>query len=167
MWYILFVKEDGANRSHKQGRLLNVGLGLGLWLSKLCAELFDGFTFSVVNKKTCKEIWRHKKKKKKKKKKKIQQLNLRLIIAGAILTEDQRGGPTEMVFKYAISRINRNPELLPNTTLTYDIHYVNREDSFHASKKSRFIHQRRMSSHFPDPFDPSDIALCRRFHEPA
>lgn len=54
---------------------------------------------------------------------------------GAILTEDQRGSTTELLFKYAVARINRDPELLPNTTLLYDIHYVSPEDSFHASKK--------------------------------
>lgn len=51
------------------------------------------------------------------------------------MTEEQRGSPTEQLFKYAVERINRDPELLPNTTLIYDIHYVDREDSWHTSKK--------------------------------
>jgi ionotropic kainate glutamate receptor 2 len=51
------------------------------------------------------------------------------------MTEEQRGSQTEQLFKYAVERINRDPELLPNTTLIYDIHYVDREDSWHASKK--------------------------------
>jgi ionotropic kainate glutamate receptor 2 len=61
--------------------------------------------------------------------------SVRLVFIGAIMTEEQRGGPTEQLFKYAVERINRDPELLPNTTLIYDIHYVDREDSWHASKK--------------------------------
>ena len=55
--------------------------------------------------------------------------------AGAIFTEEQRGSATELVFKYAVARINNDTDLLPNSTLVYDIHYVRREDSFHASKK--------------------------------
>lgn len=51
------------------------------------------------------------------------------------MTEEQRGSATEQLFKYAVERINRDPELLSNTTLIYDIHYVDREDSWHASKK--------------------------------
>ena len=62
-----------------------------------------------------------------------------LVFIGAIMTEEQRGGPTEQLFKYAVERINRDPELLPNTTLLYDIHYVDREDSWHASKKGKVI----------------------------
>ena len=62
-----------------------------------------------------------------------------LVFIGAIMTEEQRGGPTEQLFKYAVERINRDPELLPNTTLLYDIHYVDREDSWHASKKGMVI----------------------------
>ncbi|XP_045024646.1 glutamate receptor ionotropic, kainate 2 isoform X2 [Daphnia magna] len=59
-----------------------------------------------------------------------------VIKIGAIMTEEQRGSPTEQLFKYAVERINRDPELLPNTTLIYDIHYVDREDSWHTSKKA-------------------------------
>lgn len=60
---------------------------------------------------------------------------LSIFDLGAILTEEQRGSATEQLFKYAVARINRDVELLPNTTLLYDIHYVKPEDSFHASKK--------------------------------
>lgn len=53
----------------------------------------------------------------------------------ALFTEEERDGPSELAFKYAIFRINKDRTLLENTTLTYDIQYVPREDSFHASKK--------------------------------
>ncbi|KAG8225893.1 hypothetical protein J437_LFUL006125 [Ladona fulva] len=54
---------------------------------------------------------------------------------GAIFTEDQKGSPTELAFKYAVYRINKDKDLLPNTTLVYDIQYVPRDDSFRTSKK--------------------------------
>ncbi|XP_042204502.1 glutamate receptor ionotropic, kainate 2-like isoform X3 [Homarus americanus] len=59
-----------------------------------------------------------------------------VIRIGAMFTVDQREGPTELAFKYAVYRINKDSELLPNTTLVYDIQYVPRDDSFHASKKA-------------------------------
>ncbi|CAG2165729.1 unnamed protein product [Oppiella nova] len=40
---------------------------------------------------------------------------------GAIFTEDQKDSQTELAFKYAVYRINRDKNLLPNTTLIYDI----------------------------------------------
>jgi hypothetical protein len=62
------------------------------------------------------------------------------------MTEEQRGSQTEQLFKYAVERINRDPELLPNTTLIYDIHYVDREDSWHASKKGTSVLMLNLSS---------------------
>ena len=56
-----------------------------------------------------------------------------------MFTEDQRESPTELAFKYAVYRINKDHSILPNTTLVYDIQYVPREDSFHASKKGKNI----------------------------
>ncbi|KAF2357618.1 Ionotropic glutamate receptor L-glutamate and glycine-binding domain [Trinorchestia longiramus] len=53
-----------------------------------------------------------------------------------MFTEDQREGPTEVAFKYAIYRINKDNNLLPNTTLLYDVQYVPRDDSFHTSKRA-------------------------------
>ncbi|KAG8181235.1 hypothetical protein JTE90_027905 [Oedothorax gibbosus] len=57
------------------------------------------------------------------------------VVAGVMFTDDQRESPTELAFKYAVYRINKDRTILPNTTLVYDIQYVPREDSFHASKK--------------------------------
>lgn len=56
---------------------------------------------------------------------------------GAIFTEDQKDSSTELAFKYAVFRINKDKTLLPKTTLVYDIQYVPKDDSFHASKKGK------------------------------
>ncbi|XP_063594400.1 glutamate receptor ionotropic, kainate 1-like [Penaeus indicus] len=59
-----------------------------------------------------------------------------IIRVGAMFTEEQREGPTELAFKYAVYRINKESSLLSNTTLVYNIQYVPKDDSFHASKKA-------------------------------
>ena len=59
------------------------------------------------------------------------------IITGAIFTEDQKDSSAELAFKYAVYRINKDKNLLPNTTLVYDIQYVPRDDSFRTSKKGK------------------------------
>ncbi|XP_059470905.1 glutamate receptor ionotropic, kainate 2-like isoform X3 [Neocloeon triangulifer] len=59
-----------------------------------------------------------------------------VIKIGAIFTEDQKDSSTELAFKYAVYRINKDKTLLPKTTLVYDIQYVPKDDSFHASKKA-------------------------------
>ncbi|XP_058645507.1 glutamate receptor ionotropic, kainate 1 isoform X7 [Onychostoma macrolepis] len=41
----------------------------------------------------------------------------------------------ELAFKFAVTSINRNRTLMPNTTLTYDIQRVNLFDSFEASRR--------------------------------
>ncbi|RWS08751.1 glutamate receptor ionotropic: kainate 2-like protein, partial [Dinothrombium tinctorium] len=53
----------------------------------------------------------------------------------ALFTEEEKDGSSELAFKYAIYRINKDRLLLPNTTLIYDIQYVPKDDSFHAAKK--------------------------------
>jgi hypothetical protein len=58
-----------------------------------------------------------------------------LNVSGAIFTEDQKDSSTELAFKYAVYRINKDKTLLPNTTLVYDIQYVPKDDSFRTSKK--------------------------------
>ncbi|XP_032687001.1 glutamate receptor ionotropic, kainate 1-like [Odontomachus brunneus] len=62
-----------------------------------------------------------------------------VIRIGAIFTEDQKDSPSELAFKYAIYKINKDKTLLANTTLVYDIQYVPKDDSFHTSKKGRKI----------------------------
>ena len=42
---------------------------------------------------------------------------------------------TELAFKYAVYKINKDPNILANKTLTYDIQYVPREDSFRTTNK--------------------------------
>lgn len=59
------------------------------------------------------------------------------IFSGAIFTEDQRDSTTELAFRYAVYKINKDKTLLPHTSLVYDIQYVPRDDSFHASKKGK------------------------------
>jgi hypothetical protein len=59
------------------------------------------------------------------------------LFSGAIFTEDQKDSSAELAFKYAVYRINKDRHILPRTTLVYDIQYVPRDDSFHASKKGR------------------------------
>jgi ionotropic kainate glutamate receptor 2 len=68
------------------------------------------------------------------------------VITGAIFTEDQKDSSAELAFKYAVYRINKDKNLLPNTTLVYDIQYVPRDDSFRTSKKGKTLilnHRRR------------------------
>ncbi|RWS22861.1 glutamate receptor: ionotropic kainate 2 precursor-like protein 1, partial [Leptotrombidium deliense] len=55
---------------------------------------------------------------------------------GALFTEDEKNSQTELAFKYAVYRINRDRTILPNTTLIYDIQYIPHDDSFHAVKKA-------------------------------
>jgi ionotropic kainate glutamate receptor 2 len=62
---------------------------------------------------------------------------LPVLFTGAIFTEDQKDSSAELAFKYAVYRINKDKHILPRTTLVYDIQYVPRDDSFHASKKGR------------------------------
>jgi ionotropic glutamate receptor len=64
-------------------------------------------------------------------------VKLGILIAGAMFTDEQKDGSTELAFKYAVYRINKDRMLLPNSTLVYDIQHVPRDDSFRAAKKGR------------------------------
>ncbi|KAL7644527.1 UNVERIFIED_CONTAM: hypothetical protein RMT77_005359 [Armadillidium vulgare] len=59
-----------------------------------------------------------------------------VIRIGAMFTEDQRESSIELAFKYAVYKINKDPSLLARTSLVYDIQYVPKDDSFHASKRA-------------------------------
>ena len=61
--------------------------------------------------------------------------NSNILWTGGVFTENERDGPTELAFKYAVYRINRDRTLLPNMTLLFDIQYTPKDDSFHATKK--------------------------------
>ncbi|XP_063985283.1 glutamate receptor ionotropic, kainate 2-like isoform X3 [Diachasmimorpha longicaudata] len=76
-----------------------------------------------------------------------------VIRIGAIFTEDQKDSPSELAFKYAVYRINKDKNLLPNTTLVYDIQYVPKDDSFRTSKKACKQLSRSVQSIF-GPTDP-------------
>uniref|UniRef100_A0A8D2N2P4 Glutamate receptor n=1 Tax=Zonotrichia albicollis TaxID=44394 RepID=A0A8D2N2P4_ZONAL len=45
----------------------------------------------------------------------------------------------ELAFKFAVTNINRNRTLMPNTTLTYDIQRINLFDSFEASRRGKYL----------------------------
>ncbi|XP_055372233.1 glutamate receptor ionotropic, kainate 2 isoform X4 [Condylostylus longicornis] len=78
-----------------------------------------------------------------------------IIRIGAIFTEDQKDSSTELAFKYAVYRINKDKQILPKTQLVYDIEYVPRDDSFRTSKKVC----RQMESGIQAIFGPSDPLL--------
>ncbi|KAG5331039.1 GRIK1 protein, partial [Acromyrmex charruanus] len=73
----------------------------------------------------------------------------------AIFTEDQKDSPSELAFKYAIYKINKDKTLLANTTLVYDIQYVPKDDSFRTSKKAC----KQLSRSVQGIFGPSDPLL--------
>ncbi|XP_072316363.1 glutamate receptor ionotropic, kainate 1 isoform X3 [Eucyclogobius newberryi] len=60
-----------------------------------------------------------------------------LRIGGIFETlENDPIGVEELAFKFAVTNINRNRTLMPNTTLTYDIQRINLFDSFEASRRA-------------------------------
>lgn len=62
--------------------------------------------------------------------------------AGGIFetVENEPVNVEELAFKFAVTNINRNRTLMPNTTLTYDIQRINLFDSFEASRRGKFPH---------------------------
>jgi hypothetical protein len=59
-------------------------------------------------------------------------------VQGAIFREDQRDSFYDLAFKFAIHKINKDPRILPKSLLTYDIQYVDKDDSFHANKQGSY-----------------------------
>ncbi|XP_024845994.1 glutamate receptor ionotropic, kainate 1 isoform X8 [Bos indicus] len=60
-----------------------------------------------------------------------------LRIGGIFETvENEPVNVEELAFKFAVTSINRNRTLMPNTTLTYDIQKINLFDSFEASRRA-------------------------------
>uniref|UniRef100_A0AAQ5Z6J5 Glutamate receptor n=1 Tax=Amphiprion ocellaris TaxID=80972 RepID=A0AAQ5Z6J5_AMPOC len=60
------------------------------------------------------------------------------LLAGGIFEtlENEPISVEELAFKFAVTNINRNRTLMPNTTLTYDIQRINLFDSFEASRRA-------------------------------
>ena len=55
--------------------------------------------------------------------------------SGGIFEHEFRG--QEMVFKYAVEKVNSRRDILPYTKLTYDIQECPADDSFLAAKKGK------------------------------
>ncbi|KAL6435088.1 hypothetical protein ACFW04_005292 [Cataglyphis niger] len=85
----------------------------------------------------------------------VQLTNVLKFAIRAIFTEDQKDSPSELAFKYAIYKINKDKTLLANTTLVYDIQYVPKDDSFRTSKKAC----KQLSKSVQGIFGPSDPLL--------
>ncbi|KAG7196449.1 hypothetical protein KM043_013099 [Ampulex compressa] len=82
------------------------------------------------------------------------------LLSGAIFTHDQKDSSTELAFKYAVYKINKDKIILPKTTLEYDIQYVPKDDSFHASKKAC----QQVKYGVQAVFGPSDPILGQHIH---
>ncbi|KAI5739282.1 hypothetical protein M8J77_017278 [Diaphorina citri] len=80
-----------------------------------------------------------------------------IIKIGAIFSEAEKGGSSELAFRYAVHRINRDKYLLPHTQLVYDIQYVPLDDSFHASKKDFLLYEHTI-------YDIQYVPLDDSFH---
>lgn len=65
------------------------------------------------------------------------------VCAGGIFEtlENEPVSVEELAFKFAVTSINRNRMLMPNTTLTYDIQRINMFDSFEASRRGKSLAQ--------------------------
>ncbi|XP_026670138.1 glutamate receptor ionotropic, kainate 2-like isoform X3 [Ceratina calcarata] len=83
-----------------------------------------------------------------------------VVKIGAIFTHDQKNSSTELAFKYAVYKINKDKLILPETTLEYDIQYVPKDDSFHASKKAC----QQVKYGVQAVFGPSDPILGQHIH---
>ncbi|XP_053166731.1 glutamate receptor ionotropic, kainate 1 isoform X4 [Hemicordylus capensis] len=68
----------------------------------------------------------------------ISQTSQQVLRIGGIFetVENEPVNVEELAFKFAVTNINRNRTLMPNTTLTYDIQRINLFDSFEASRRA-------------------------------
>ncbi|KAH8021859.1 hypothetical protein HPB51_018708 [Rhipicephalus microplus] len=93
---------------------------------------------------------------------------------GALFTDDQRSSAMELAFKYAVIRINKDRNLLPNITLNFDIQHIPKGNSFRAAKmelidertRRRHNNVHRRDERMVVQEDPSDFCngeKCARF----
>lgn len=64
-----------------------------------------------------------------------------------------------MAFKYAVYKINKDRTILPRTKVVYDIQYVPKDDSFHASKKGN-LGPRAQRTHSLNRSIPFHSTVC-------
>ncbi|XP_040577875.1 glutamate receptor ionotropic, kainate 2 isoform X3 [Lepeophtheirus salmonis] len=77
------------------------------------------------------------------------------IRIGAIFTDDQKDSPSELAFKYAIYSLNKKDDIMLNKTITYDIQYVQKEDSFRTTQKVCEL----LDNGIVSLFGPTDLLL--------
>ncbi len=46
----------------------------------------------------------------------------------------------EVAFRYAVERVNANRKVLPKSLLSAQLEKIPPQDSFHASKRGKFVH---------------------------
>lgn len=82
--------------------------------------------------------------------------------AGGIFetVENEPVNVEELAFKFAVTSINRNRTLMPNTTLTYDIQRINLFDSFEASRRGNYFHTLQSSFWVICLLYKSPLATC-------
>ena len=59
-----------------------------------------------------------------------------MFLKGGLFEHEFHG--QELAFKYAVRKINRRSDLLPNTQLVYDIQQTPVQDSFLAAKRGMY-----------------------------
>jgi len=57
-------------------------------------------------------------------------------LTGGLFSEDEE--EQELVFRFAVDRINADPSILPKSTLVAQVERIGKEDSFHADKKGLY-----------------------------
>ncbi len=58
-------------------------------------------------------------------------------LTGGLFSEDEE--EQELVFRFAVDRINADPSILPKSQLVAQVERIGNEDIFHADKKGLFI----------------------------
>ena len=68
----------------------------------------------------------------------VNTLPANLKIGGLFALDEQQ---QETIFKFAVDKINADPNLLPQSTLTPLIEIIGKNDSFHADKKGESLQE--------------------------
>ncbi|KAH8385421.1 hypothetical protein KR009_001755, partial [Drosophila setifemur] len=79
---------------------------------------------------------------------------------GAIFPKHMSKDTSELAFKYAVQRLNRDTSLLPESVVDYEIEYVNRLDSFETVQKVCKLVDVGVQA----VFSPTDSVLATHIH---